>query len=241
MAQLEKKLILSSDLSGKTEAEKANRELELATAHQNNPTLVPGLNPTPSSVISQINAKNALFTQREYLRDQLKQITEDIHIADKAITAIFVDQWASQVKTAIGNDASKAKLLGWGIKNIDSGHITTGVAMAKEIILASHPNISRIDFNVHQQQSIHIVNNITGKRRLPKGILRIDIYGQTGGTMPTDYSLLGRPLGQASRGKFVHTFQLADVGKIQYYIAVYVDKKTKQPVAQSPVASAIIN
>jgi hypothetical protein len=171
----------------------------------------------------------------------MKQITAQIHANDVNLTNIFVEQWAPLVKTAIGNDPVKAKLLGWGIKSFDSGHTPTSAALAKEIVIASRPEITRIDINVHLQHSIHIVNNISGKRRLPKGILRIDVYGQTGGTMPTDFSLMGRALGQASRGKFVHAFTMADVGKIQYYIAVYIDKKTKQPVAQSPVASAMIN
>lgn len=241
MALIQKKVILTANMGGLTEVEKSNKEMQMATSHQTNIALVPGLNPAPTSVISMINAQNALFTERDNLREQMKQITAQIHANDVTITNIFVEQWPSQVKIAIGNDPVKAKLLGWGIKNFDSGHIPTGTALAKEIVLASRPEIIRIDINVHVQQSIHIVNNISGKRRLPKGILRIDIYGQTGGTMPTDYSLMGRPLGQSSRGKFVHTFTLADVGKIQYYIAVYVDRKTKKPVAQSPVASAMIN
>jgi hypothetical protein len=188
-----------------------------------------------------ITTQNNYYTQRDTLMEQMKQVTENIHKNGSAINDIFIDQWRSQTQVAIGGDASKAKLLGYGIKGVDTGHITTTVALEKGIAISSRPVIVDITVNTHLMHILHIHNNITGKRRLPKGILRIDIYGQTGGAAPTDYSLMGRALGQASRGKFVHTFQLADVGKIQYYIAVYIDKKTKQPVAQSLVVSGIIN
>jgi hypothetical protein len=242
MGKLVKELILTANISGLTEVEKINKETAIANAHQANPLLVPGLNPTPASVITLINTQNGYLTQREALREQLKQLTAEIHAGDVNLNNIFVNQWRFQAQTAIGSDESKAKLLGWGIKNIDSGHTPTSVALGKEIVLASLPVIVKIELNSHLLHILHIHNNITGKRALPKGMLRTDIYAQIAGTMPADYSLMGRALGQASRGKFVTpAYPLADVGKIVYYIAVYVDKKTKQPVAQSVVASAIIN
>jgi hypothetical protein len=93
---------------------------------------------------------------------------------------------------------------------------------------------------------LHIHNNITGKRRVPKGMLRVDVYGYTGaaGLVIADLAALialgGGYLGEASRGKFVNAFT-ANAGKTEYYVAVYVDKKTKKPASQSPVASSIIN
>jgi hypothetical protein len=242
MGKLVKELILTANISELTEVEKLNKETAIANAHAANPTVVPGLTPTPSSVLTLINTQNGYYTQRETLREQLKQVTKLIHTGDENLNNIFVNQWRSQTQTAIGSDESKAKLLGWGIKNIDSGHTPTDATVSKEIVLASLPVIIKIDLNSHLLHILHIRNNITGKRKLPAGILRIEIYGQIGGTLPTDYSLMGRSLGQASRGKFTTTqYPLADVGKVVYYIAVYISKKTKQPIAQSPVASAIIN
>ena len=54
---------------------------------------------------------------------------------------------------------------------------------------------------------LHIHNNITGKRKLPAGMLRVDIYGYTGaaGLVIADLAALialgGGYLGEASRGK----------------------------------------
>ena len=242
MGKLVKELILTANIHGLTEVEKINKETAIANAHQANPTVVPGLTPTPASVLSLISTLTGYYNLRESLREQLKQVTKEIHTSDENLNNIFVNQWRPQTQTAIGSDESKAKLLGWGIKAQDTGHTPVAAATEKAIVLASLPVIVRIDLQTHLQHALHIHNNITGKRKLPAGILRIDIYGQTGGTMPIDYSLMGRALGQASRGKFVTPLHpVADVGKIVYYIAVYIDKKTKQPIAQSLVVSAIIN
>ena len=207
-----------------------------------NPTYVSGLNPTPAEVITQIEALQGLVTLRDTLLEQVKTITEKIHLADDALTTVFTDGWAPQAQTAIAGDTTKAKTLGYGIKGTDTGHTPINTAIAK--VLESSPLIGKIDINTHLQHTLHILNDATGKKKLPVGILRIDVYGVTGGNEPADLAALitagGGYLGEATAGKFVNAFT-GNVGKIEYYIAVYVDKKTKKPVAQSPVASALIN
>jgi hypothetical protein len=239
MGKLKKKLVLTFNYYGLSVPEVTEKQNDVALAHENNPTIVPGLTPAPSVVLNQISALNNLFTQRDMLKAQVKQLTVQIHQDSSDITDIIMDQWRPQAQTAIGDDEGKAVLLGWGIKGYDTGHVPNDVAAAKAE--TTNPYIARIDVNSHEQHMLHIINNTTGKRALPKGMLRIDVYGQTGGDKPSDYLQMGRVLGQASRGKFVATFDGADVGKMQYYIAVYIDKKTKKPLHQSPVSYAIIN
>lgn len=239
MGKLKKKVVLTFNYYGLSVPEVTEKQTDVVNAHAENPSVVPGLTPAPSVVLGKINAVNDMFTQRDMLKAQIKQLTLQIHQDSGDITDIIMDQWRGQAQTAIGDDTGKAKLLGWGIKGYDTGHTPMDVQEAKAE--TTNPYISRIDVNVREQHTLHIINNTTGKRALPKGMLRIDVYGQTGGEKPTDYHQLGHPLGQASRGKFVATFDGADVGKTQYYIAVYIDKKTKKPLLQSPVASAIIN
>jgi hypothetical protein len=246
MVKLIKKLILVLSFHGLSEAAKAKKQTDIANAHQANPTLVPGLTPTPASVLTMITNQNNYYTQRDSLMEQMKQVTENIHNNGNAINNIFVDQWRPQTQVAINGDASKAKLLGYGIKSIDSGHTPLGAEVAIDITKTSHPVIVKIDVNTHDLHILHIHNNLTGKRRLPAGMLRIDIYGYTGaaGLVIADLAALialgGGYLGEASRGKFVNTFT-SNTGKTEYYVAVYVDKKTKKPASQSPVASGIIN
>ena len=134
----------------------------------------------------------------------------------------------------------KAKTLGWGIKGIDNGQ-------ASKLSIdgpGSTPVIVKIDLVLHGQHVLHIRNNISGKIGYPKNILRIDVYGQTGGTQPTDLASLiangGGYLGTAQRGKYISSFT-GNANKEEYYVAVYVDKVTLKPVAQSPVVSALIN
>jgi hypothetical protein len=246
MGKLLKKLILALNFHGLGEAKTLKKQMDIATAHQNNPTLVPGLNPTPASVITMINTQTGYYATRDNLIEQMKQVTENIHNNGEALNNIFVDQWRPQTQAAIGTNTASARVLGYGIKGIDDGHTSTEAALDKSIILSSHPVIVKIDVNTHDVHYVHIHNNLTGKRKLPAGMLRIDMYGYTGaaGLVITDLAALialgGGYLGEASRGKFTNIFT-ANTGKTEYYVAVYVDKKTKKPASQSPVASGIIN
>ncbi len=246
MGKLIKKLILALNLWSLTEAARIKKQLDIANAHTANPALVPGLTPTPASVITMINTQSGYYTLRDSLIEQMKQVTENIHKNGTAINDIFVDQWAPQTQVAIGTDASKAKLLGYGIKGQDTGHTPVIASIEKVIVLSSHPVIVKIDVNTHDVHFLHIHNNLTGKRKLPAGMLRVDIYGYTGaaGLVIADLAALialgGGYLGEASRGKFTNVFT-TNTGKTEYYVAVYVDKKTKKPASQSPVASGIIN
>lgn len=234
--KLSKKLIVTVNFDGLSEPKLGQKMTDMATAAQNNPTIVPGLTPTPASVLAKILARQTLLTQRDTLRASQKQNTEQIHQAETDLKNIFTDQWATQVQLAIGTDASKAKLLLFGVKGEDSGHSDVVVAKAAN----SHPMISRIDSNVHLQQTLHTNNSISGNNKLPDDAKQIDIYEQIGGTAPADIKLMTH-VGIAKRGKFINHFEAADLGKTVFYIAAYIDKKTLKPLELSPVASAIVN
>jgi len=244
MGKLKKKLVLTFNYYGLSVSKVTRKQMDLADAHENNPTVVSGLSPAPSAVINQINALNDLVMQRDVLKAQLKGLTTQIHEDSEAITDIIMDQWRPQAQTAIGDDESKAVLLGWGVKGIITGHTPVTVAEAKAE--ATNPLITGININVHGQHTLDIVNNISGKRAVPPGVSRTDIYGYTGtaGVAIDSFaeliSLGGVYLGQANRGKFINHIS-GNTGKTVYYIAVYIDKKTKKPMAQSPVINAIIN
>jgi hypothetical protein len=244
MGKLEKKLVLTLNYYGLTVGEKIEKETDIANAHQSNPSEVPGLTPAPSAVLNLIDDLNQKITLRDTLKAQVKALTGEIRNDNEDILNILMDQWRPQTQTAIGNDMAKAKLLGWGIKGIDSGHTAIAVQAAKAE--SSTPYISRIDINVREQHTVHIINNITGKRKIPAGVLCTDVYCYIGeaGLSFTDLSQMitagGTYLGQARWGKFANTIP-GKKGKTAYYIAVYVNKKTKKPMTQSPVESAIIN
>jgi len=232
---LVKKLILTVNLHGLKEQDKLQKFTDMQVAHQNNASWVPGLTPTPAVVATQITTAKGYLTQRNNLREQLKQVTEQYHLAETSLTNTFI-AWAGLAQTAIAGDTTKAKALGYGIK---------GQGPKEPIEDESDPVIVKIDINVYGQHTLHTQNNLTGKRKLPAGIARIDIYGQTGGTLPSDLTQMiangGGYLGEAAKGKYVNILPTGNTGKAEYYIAVYVSKKTKKPVAQSVVASAIIN
>ncbi len=245
---LSKKLILTADFTGLTLEEKLSKQTDMVKAQIANPTLVPGLNPTAANVQGQIVAvtdpNTGLIHQRSILLAQAHALTVQINKAEVTIKDIIVSQWMPQAQTALTgtpNAQSNAALLLFGIKG-QTGGSTTGTGVMEKTI-ASAPVIVKID-NLHNQQTLHIHNNITGKIGHPKNVLRIDVYGQTGGTLPADLAALiangGGWLGTAKHGKFVSPLTTANAGKTEFYIAVYIDKVTLKPIAYSTVASEAI-
>jgi hypothetical protein len=234
--KLEKKLIVTTDFDGLNEADLAQSFTDKATAAQNNPTIAPGLIPTPPAVLTQIGARQSLILQRGLLQAAQKNNTEQIHHADETLKDIFTSKWAPIIQASIGSDVSKAKMLYFGIKGIDDGHAPISI----ETVATSHPNISRIDINIHLQHTLNILNSITGHAKLPDDAKQIDIFEQVGGTPPVDIKLMTY-VGIAKRGKFINHFDATELGKTVYYMVVYIDKKTLEPLEQSPVFTAVIN
>jgi hypothetical protein len=228
-----KKLIVTANLKGLPEANFVQKITGMVQAAQANPTVVSNLTPTAAVVLTKIQGFQGLLVTRDNLRKQQKQNTELILAAETDITNIITSQWAPQVQQAIAGDASKAKLLGFGVKGEDSGHTDNVVTKAAE----SHPIISRVDMNIHLQHTLHVVNSQSGHTKLPDDAKQIDIYEQIGGTAPADIKLM-QHIGIVKKGKFINHFEAADMGKTVFYMAVYIDKKTLKPLELSPVVSA---
>ena len=93
----------------------------------------------------------------------------------------------------------------------------------------------------HLQHKLHIINSLSGKHKLLADAKRIEIYMQVGGTAPTDYTTMGRSVGDAKRSVFVSNFVAANLNAIVYYVAVCISKTTGLVIAQSPVAIATVN
>jgi len=230
--KLVKKMIIVLLLYGLALEEKLQKMFNIATAHAANAALVTGLTPTPATILTKIAATRTLISNRDALLVQAKSITQEILDNETDLENTFVSEWATQTQNA-GITEANALLLGYSIKG------------KKEVVPfpeGSAPLVSTIDINVHGQHTIHIKNNLSGKSGLPPGVLRMDVYGQTGGTAPADLAALiangGGYLGTAGRGKYINKYTVAKVGDVEYYIIVYVDKITKKPFAYSVVASA---
>jgi hypothetical protein len=242
---LTKKIIVTTNFSHLSEAALGTTFSKLQNGGATNSPAGLVLSPTPAAVLTQINARNGLFTTRSGLQAQLKQNTEDIGKADTALKTLFTDQWATQIQNFGGITVNQVKGLGFGSKGIDTGHAATSVADTARTA-SSAPVIIKIDTDVHGQHTLHIHNNITGKIGHPKDVLRIDLYAQNGGTAPANLAALiangGGWLGTAKRGKYINPFIVTATNKntVEYYIAVYIEKATKKPAAQSNVENAVI-
>ena len=242
-----KKIIVTTNFDGLTEAELGLSFNKLQSNMAANPTIVPTISPTPAVVATKITARTDLFTKRATLQAQLKQNTADIHSADADLKNIFTDQWATQIQNTPGITINQIKLLAFGTKGVDNGHSSgssAGTTASTDKGAGSAPVIIKVVQAAHLEHILHIHNNLTGKIGIPDNILRTDIYAQTGGTQPADLAALiangGGYLGTAKRGKYTNLLSVSNLGKTEYYIAVYVDKSTLKPVAQSSVENAMI-
>jgi len=250
--KLVKKQIVTANLTHLPENDKLVTIGDIAQALINNPTYVSGLTPTAASVQSSVTTAQTLITKRDNAKKLAEQYTQQVNDAISALETIVVSQWANQVQNATGMTADRIKTLNFGIKGIVTGHVSTTVATEKVILLESTPMISKIDRNTTGQHTLEVKDSISKKRKLPAGIKRIDLYGQTDGTQPTSLADLmangGGYIGTFKRHKFVNVFPAAIItgstskkGKPEFYIAVYIDKDTLKPTTQSPVVSALIN
>jgi hypothetical protein len=240
-----KKIVVTSNLNNlsETELEKSFDKLQTAAAN------APGglvLNPTPAAVLTQINARKALITDRENHLALAKQDTENIGKADTTLKNIFTSQWANQIQNFAGITVAQIKAMAYGVKGISGGTAETTSVMEMSKTVTSAPVIVKVDTDVIGEQIAHIHNNITGKRGHGKDILRVDVYAQYGGTLPANLAALqaagGQLLGTAERGVYINPIVTTAANKNTnvYYIAVYVGKKTKKIVAQSVVFTAVI-
>jgi len=251
--KLEKKFILTADFP-KTEEGRIQKAIAMIKAEIDNPGFVPGLNPAASAVQSQITTitdpGTGFMAQRDTARALEKTLTAKITKAVDNVQDIITRQWMPQAEAVLKNDPdkiNKAKTLEFGIKTVDSGHVDSTTAKTRAANTESTPVIVSADINVHNQHTLVIHDSHTKKFKLRPDVLRIDVYGVTSDTAPAGLSDLiakgGGYLGQAGKGgKFVHTYT-ADPAKKQteHYIAVYVGKATKKPIAESPVKSAFMN
>jgi hypothetical protein len=233
--KLIKKLILVLHLGRLTVTERIKKMTDVKNAHKAYPALVPNLDPPIGEVETKLTNLNSLIDKRASLEEQLRSNTQEIAEVETELEDIFVSKYATQTQNASDMDADKAKLLGYSIK----GETPTEPPSAESV-----PVIGKINVNVKGEHTLHCHNNETLKVALPPGILRIDIYGQTGGTQPINLTALvangGGWLGSATRGKLVHKYGNEHLGQVEYYIAVYIDKVSKKPFAQSFVESALL-
>jgi len=233
--KLIKKLILVLNLKFLTDLEFVAKIKNMIKLAIDNALVIPDLTPTPAEVKSKADKIDDYIVQRKSLIDQQKTLTEKIQNLIGEVNDNLVDEWMPYVQNTIDGDTELAKALGYGIK---------GQSEAESLPLTCVPVVTGIDVNVTGHHILSVICGMDKRTALPKGILRIDVYGQTGGEKPADLVHLimagGGYLGQVEKGKFNYELPIDKKGLYEYYVLVYVSKKTKKPFSQSIVYSAFI-
>ena len=202
-----------------------------------NPT-VATVTPTALSVKTKIAGILLLEIEKTDYMKKVNSITEQINAETREVRVTINSQWCSQVQATPGITAADVLLIGMKIKGEGAGGVEAKVVnKASE----SNPLISKIESNLHMKHKIHIINSAKGNKGIPPDASACIVYMQIGGTtLPTDIDKMTY-VGKISNGSITRDFKPEDVGKIVYYIAVYIDLKTDEPMIYSPVASALIN
>ena len=211
----------------------------MAKAATNHPLIAPDLVPLPADIKLKADAITVTIGERAALQAQVKAKTASISAAKSELTNLINNNWAPQAQIAIKGDLELAKELDWFIKGI-----YTGGAPVKSIVGSideSYPGITKIITSNHLEHKVFTRNSANGKTGVPKDAKSIEIYMQIGGTTLSTDILKMSHLGSASNGNLKVNFSAEDLGKTVYYIAVYIDMKTKKAKILSPVVSAVVS
>jgi hypothetical protein len=232
---MENTIIVVAGLSELTDSEFVDNVDLKADGVIANPGVVPNIDPDGTDVKTSVTEMKKEMTERDLLLNQAQQKTSNIQSMRKEITKTMTGKWANQIQNAPGIDQGKVELLNFKVK---------GTTERQPPEPDNLPVIINIDINVKGQHTLNIISGKSKKKGLPYGIDRVDIYGQTGGNMPANLAELitngGTYLGEAVKGKFINVFTNQKSGVPQFYIAVYILKKTKKIFSQGPVANAMI-
>lgn len=260
-----KKIIVASNLDGKTEGELTTSFGKLQNGVATNAPSGLVTNPTPLVVAGMITDRNNFLLKKESLIAETKQNTEDIHTSDTGLKNVFTSQWATQIQNFGGITVNQIKGMGYGVKGIAGGAAeTTSIDEMGRLGTTSAPVIVKIDTDVKNEHIIHTHNNLTGKRGHPKDVLEVDIYSKPGGAPPRNLADLlakgGQLLGTSERGIYINLVVAipatpaipatgttpaipatpGNIGEPIHYIAIYKGRKTKKTIAESNVMTAEI-
>ena len=232
---LNKMFILTSNLGKLVSSAFATKAKGYVTAMGSHPTYVPDLKPTVEEAEIEVTKLETLHTTKGEIAKAGKANTADIKAQVKKVKKIITYEWMSQAQEALNGDESKAKDLGYGIRGIDNGTSLPTIGKAK----SSYAIVTKIETEVGLQHTIQIVNNETMSTVLPDGVESLNIYEQIGGVSPISTDGM-EMLGIVKNGRFINSFDVADIGKMAFYILCYTDKKTGKKLQMSPVFNAKI-
>ena len=93
---------------------------------------------------------------------------------------------------------------------------------------------------MHLQADLEIINDASKDALLPYGAKDLIVFLYFGDTEPTDIKKM-QYLGTTKKGKITHHFNVDDIGKTVWFIAVYESKETGKPLANtSPAKKAVV-
>jgi len=230
-----KDVIVVADLSGLSNKDKVEKIGVYGTLMTDNPLIVPNISPTGAILTTKVGLIEEMMLKHKTIEEVLIALTKEIKKQIKEASDIVVKEWVPQVQKACNGNIVDITTLGFGVKN--SKVLITPATRGR--ITNSNPIISNIDTSTHLKHDIFVINSKTGKLAKPVDALQTNVYGQIGGVAPNDVNKMVT-FGIIDRGNYLHEFDPADLGKPVYYMAAYLSKKTRKPVAVSPLFSAFI-
>jgi hypothetical protein len=215
-----KKLIITTKFAGLSQEDLIEKVEAMIKAEEDNPTIVPGITPTPAAVTTKVEDIKGYILDNAVLKLKQKENTGKIKALVKDVKNDITSKWANQVQNTPGMDKTKAALLGFGSKGLDDGQGEPAVKISN-----SNPTITIVDASRHLEHTLTIRNNVTGKIALPKDVKDTEVYMFIGKDEPVNFRKSCTYLGTAKRGKFTNTFTEDQVGSVVWYFVVYKARK----------------
>ena len=230
---LEKKFILTALLMGLKFSDFRKRIIAILKGQEDAP--ITGLTPTPASLQTDMDELDEIFANGEALKLQQIANTEAYNAKIKKIRNVVTDKWMPTVQTACAGDVAKAKGWGFGVKGEYDGHSESPVSVTN-----SYPVVVDIEYNIHLQHTIHVINNTTEDVNIPKDAESLQLYETFEEANASDIKKMIH-LGRVKHGKYINHFHNEEIGKDVWYVLVYVSKdESISPILSTPFKAKII-
>ena len=156
------KLIVTVKLKGLSLGRFLTKTKAMVKAQEDNPTMVPGLDPDAPTVKLKIKAIDDKNTERKVLVQKVKDLTGEIKDLITEVTNIMTSDWAPAIQKAADGDANFVKTLCFSSKGEDK---TPPVVTINNSI----PTIINLTTNQSLKQEMEVINSNTKGSRLPAG------------------------------------------------------------------------
>ncbi len=230
MPAFNKKVVVITELSHKKDKDFLQDSKSKTQALIDKSTYVPDLHPAADDTMTIINLAEGKRITRDLKLAEAQALTISIN-NDRRTINDTMGSYASQIQDVLSDDIPKILELKFGVKNLDTPPVPE-ISVTNSI-----PVVTSAETLIPLHHTVHFGNSLSDKVVVPEDASYIELYETFDAASAGDLHKMAF-LGKAKHGKYVNHFDLADEGKIVYYVARYVAKKAGVETGVSVVFKA---